>query len=143
MICIYSDHMEDRLPASRELYKDFLKLSNHVVFPCEAIKKKCLNWIPEIRHHSVIVDPWQVNICTFNTRETNDIKAIWLGHESKFTFMAPLLNDLKNSAIMRRKKINLTILTSQWRLDEYSDCINEAHDGSNLNIRKVKWIHKQ
>ena len=143
LICIYSNHMEDTEPASRELHRDFLKFADHVVFPCRAIKNKCIDWIPEIKNYSVILDPCQVKYSPFNVKKTSEIDAIWFGHDSNLIFMASILKDLKRSAIVKRKKINLTILTGEWGLNMFSDLINEVHDESRLKIRKVKWIHDQ
>ena len=33
--------------------------------------------------------------------------------------------------------------TSEWGLNVFSDLMNEVHDESTLNIRRVKWIHDQ
>ena len=139
LICTYSNHVKHTNKANKELHLDFLKLADHVVFPCNAIKNKCLEWVPEIKDYSVILDPWQVSSAPFRKRKTKEIDALWFGHRSNLCFLVSLLQDLKKSAEIKNKKINLTILTNEWGLNRYSEILEKIHDENVLNIKKVKW----
>ena len=134
---IYSDHVEEWYPSTRELYKDFLHLSDHIIFPCTAIQKKCLKWVPAIKSFSIIEDPWQVKQRPFNTKTGNEINALWFGHHTNLPFMLNLLNDLKKYSLATKTHINLNLLTSQHGLNKYRKFINKF---SNLDTFKINCI---
>lgn len=136
---IYSDHMEKWHPSSREMYRDFLELSDHVIFPCNAIQKKCLQWIPNIKSFSVIEDPWQVEQRPFRAEKSKEINAIWFGHETNLPFILKLLKDLQKYAQTRKISINLTLLTSQWGLNKYNQIIDKFNGSKWITIIKIAW----
>ena len=136
---IYSDHIEKWYPSTREAYKDFLELSDHVIFPCNAIRKKCLQWIPSIKNFSVIEDPWQVEERPFRINNSNQINAIWFGHDTNLPFILNLLGDLMNYSESHKIGVNLTLLTSQWGLSKYSNYINKFKNSNKFTISEVPW----
>ena len=87
IIVSYCDNLAPLSCQRGSLYRDLLKLADHLIVPCEAMASLARPWINRALPISVIDDPWQVRLQPYPTLMQDEIlKIVWFGNTNNIYF---------------------------------------------------------
>ena len=135
--CDNAFHRQDRIS---ELYKDIFHLTDHIVYPSEALRNITDKYVQIGTRTHVITDPWQLSRSHDPRKiETDTIKIIWYGSNKNIIYLQNELQNLINES-STAYKYELTVLTAHYALEEIKKTISTLKaSGSKWSFRLVPW----
>ncbi len=142
IITCYCDNLSILNTPLGELYRKLLLISDHIVFPCEAMATSAKEFMSKEQVYSIIKDPWQVKYSPFNKLNPSELcKIIWFGHPSNIKYLKEELYGLVERCNSSRN-YELTILSDDSSFGDFKSHLEEyVSNADNWNFRFVPIIY--
>ena len=141
IITLYCDNIFDQNNILSDFYADIFSVSDHIIFPSEALKAITSKYIhPKTKTH-VILDPWQITKQHIPRKLENkdQIKLLWFGSNKNIDYLLEVFPNLLSSC-NSSNSYELTILGTKYSINRVCDLVRDIKPNcKNWCLRLVEW----
>ena len=141
IITLYCDNLFHPNNILSDFYSDIFCISDHIVFPCEALRETTLQYVKPRTTTHIIHDPWQISK-QYTPRELGKeqiIKLIWFGSNKNIDYLLRALPDILSNCDSSRT-YELTILATKFSFNKLHKLIEKLKPNhKNWYLRLVEW----
>ena len=141
IISLYCDNLFYPKNIISDFYYDVFTISDHIVFPSEALKEITLQYVkPNTKTH-IIHDPWQLSKKHSPRKLAKEqvVKLIWFGSNKNIDYLLHALPDLFANCNSSRT-YELTILATEFSFNKLHESLKKLNPNyKNWYLRLVEW----
>ena len=142
----YCDHLAPLNDSRGGLYRNLLRLADHVITPCDAMATLSKPWLRSGCASTIIEDPWQTRVQSYKTYEPSErLKIVWFGNTGNAHFLCKLLPELRQKA-NSATAYELVVLGNHETLTLTKQAFDQASESNAARpwtLSLVIWDHKQ
>lgn len=132
IVVSYCDNLAPLSCSRGSLYRDLLRLADHLVVPCQAMASLAARWKRSGLPISVIEDPWQVRLQPYPTLQQGEpLRIVWFGNTNNVHFLCKEISRLTIKASVA-PRYHLDVLSSSQALK----MAKEAFDSATISAKK-------
>ena len=141
IITLYCDNIFHQNNVLSDFYTDIFSVSDHIIFPSEALRAITLRHVHSETKTHVILDPWQISKqhTPNKLQKKETIKLLWFGSNKNIDYLLQILPTLLSDCDLS-KSYELTILGTQYSINRTCDLVKALKPSyKNWCIRLVEW----